>query len=57
MITLHACTIIFYLEYFILRFNFTLNQLPCIPLAVVLSCSFGGQKNEKPVPLMNVPNY
>ena len=28
--------------------NFTLNQLSCIPFAVVLSCSFGGQKNEKP---------
>ena len=25
-----------------------LNQLSCIPLVVVLSCSFGGQKNEKP---------
>ena len=24
--------------------NFTLNQLSCIPLVVVLSCSFGGQK-------------
>ena len=30
------------------KVNFTLNQLSCIPLVVVLSCSFGGQKNEKP---------
>ena len=45
--------VIFYLyDYFLSgisysEVNFTLNQLLCIPLAVVLSCSFGGQKNMK----------
>ena len=60
MITLHTCTIIFYLEYFILRLILPLISYLVFLLQLfyhVLSCSFGGQKNEKPVPLMNVPSY